>query len=203
MDEGLIYLRKLSNSGYQEAQFILGQAYADDGRYDLAYRQYLQAAKRNHAAAAFEVARLSEIAPNGVKKNTRQALEYYTKSASSGHPRAMYRMALAELHGELGLRKNVKNGIKWLNRGASGMSLFSKKNSHIAVADAESPEPLYELSIIYEQGIPPDVLADMAHSQSLLVEAAELEYRPAQYRLGFCFEHGRNGFPVNHVSHFR
>jgi TPR repeat protein len=65
------------------------------------------------------------------------------------------------------------------------------------VADETCPEPLYELSLIYETGIPPIVLEDMVYSRNLLIEAAELQYAPAQYKLAYCFEQGKNGFPVD------
>ena len=71
------------------------------------------------------------------------------------------------------------------------------------MATEECPEPLYELSLIYETGIPPLVLSDEDHARSLLIEAAELSYPPAQYRLGFYYEHGKGGFPLNHPESIR
>lgn len=119
IDEGLAWLKRLSQSGFSKAQYFLGLAYADDGRYDLAFRQFLQAAKRSHIESTYEVAKLSENGAKGISRNKKRALEYFTKAASAGHAKAMFRLAMAELHGELGLRVNVQNAMKWLDRGAS------------------------------------------------------------------------------------
>lgn len=127
IDEGLSWLKKLSQSGFSKAQYFLGLAYADDGRYDLAFRQFLQAAKRSHIESTYEVAKLSENGAKGISRNKKRALEYFTKAASAGHAKAMYRLALAELHGELGLRVNAQNAMKWLDRGASGK--YCQQNS--------------------------------------------------------------------------
>ena len=56
------------------------------------------------------------------------------------------------------------------------------------------------MAIIYETGLSPFVLADLYHARTLLIEAAELQYLPALYKLANCFESGTVGFPVNLVS---
>lgn len=123
-DTGIYYLQKLAKSGFSDAQFVLGQAYADDGRYDIALRFFSAAAKRNHYEAAYEAGYLCEHGGSGLKKNEREAFNYYTKAGASGHKKAMYRLALAELYGQLGCRRNINNGMKWLNRGEAGNFLF-------------------------------------------------------------------------------
>lgn len=110
----------MAKSGFNDAQFVLGQAHADDGRYDIAFRYFSAASKRNHYQAAYEAGYLCEHGGSGIKKNEREALNYYTKAASSGHKKAMYRLAVAELYGQLGLKRNINNGLKWLNRGEAG-----------------------------------------------------------------------------------
>jgi TPR repeat protein len=119
-DTGISYLQKLSKSGLSDAQFVLGQAYADDGRYDTALSFFLAATKRNHYDAAYEAGCLCERGGSGLRKNEREALNYYRKAGISGHKKAMYRLALAELYGQLGLKRNINNGMKWLNRGEAG-----------------------------------------------------------------------------------
>lgn len=65
------------------------------------------------------------------------------------------------------------------------------------VADVECPEPLYELSLIYEVGIHPVVISDPDHALSLLKEAADLNYPPALYKLGYCYESGYLGVEID------
>jgi len=48
------------------------------------------------------------------------------------------------------------------------------------VADKENPQALYQLAILYEQGLPPAVYPDENYALSLLMEAAELGYAPAE-----------------------
>ena len=120
---GLSFLQKLAKSGFADAQFVLGQAYADDKRYDIALRYFAAATKRNNYDAAYEAAYLCENGGPGIKTNEREALNYYTKAGLAGHKKAMYRLALAELYGQLGLKRNINNGMKWLNRGESGKLL--------------------------------------------------------------------------------
>ena len=43
-------------------------------------------------------------------------------------------------------------------------------------------------------------MCDIDHSRSLLLESAELEYPPAQYKLAYCYEYGHLGFEIDIVS---
>jgi TPR repeat protein len=67
------------------------------------------------------------------------------------------------------------------------------------VPNREHPEPLYELAIIYETGLPPYIMQDFAYARGMLQEAADFGYPAAIYRLGYCYEHGLMGFEVNPV----
>ena len=186
----MYHLKQLSLAGYTDAQYFLGKAFADDERYDLAYKQFLLAAKRNHISACYEVAYLGETGMAGFKKSHHFCIDYYTKSASGGDAKAIFRLAMAELRGELGLKRNIKNGMKWLNRGA-------------ALASPSVPQPLYELSLIYEEGIPSVIMKDTAHSKALLLQAAELEYPPAMFRLGCYYEKGSLEWPMDLVVFYK
>lgn len=70
------------------------------------------------------------------------------------------------------------------------MKLVSTRTNSYKVADIDCPEPLYELSLIYEVGIHPVVLSDPKHSLALLREAANFQYPPALYKLGYYYEYG-------------
>ncbi|ORX47847.1 HCP-like protein [Piromyces finnis] len=183
-DEGFKFLKKLSNAGYPDAQYYLASSYNQDGEWDKAYPLYVQAAKHNHPIASYEIATYYES-----KKNYKKASQYYKKSASQGYSLAMYRLGCAALRGEMHMRKDIKNAIKWLKRAAA---TATKENNGAAAA--------YELSVLYEDGYPPSIYRDELYSLELLVQAAELDYPPAQYKLGWCFEYGELGCPTDAVQ---
>jgi len=183
-DEGFKFLKKLSNAGYPDAQYYLANCYNQDGEWDKAYPLYLQAAKHNHPIASYEIATYYES-----KRNYKKASQYYKKAASQGYPMAMYRLGCAALRGEMHMRKDVKNAIKWL-----------KRASNVATKENNAAAASYELSELYENGMPPQVYRDELYSLELLVRAAELDYPPAQYKLGWCFEYGELGCPTDAVQ---
>jgi len=183
-DEGFKFLRKLSNAGYPDAQHYLATCYKQDDEWDKAYPLFLQAAKHNHPIASYEIASHYES-----KRNYKKASQYYKKSASQGYPMAMHRLGMAALKGEMHMRKDVKNAIKWLKRATA-----------VAKKDNNGAASAYELSKLYEKGMPPAVYPDELYSLELLVQAAELDYPPAQYKLGWCFEYGELGCPTDAVQ---
>jgi TPR repeat protein len=94
----------------------------------------------------------------------------------------MYRLGIAELNGELGLSKSPKEGVNWLKRSAEH-------------ATAEFPHALHELALLHERGIDNVLFVDYEYSTELLAQAAELGYAASAYRLGECYEYGKNGCP--------
>jgi TPR repeat protein len=183
-DEGFKFLKKLSNAGYPDAQHYLATCYKQDDDWDKAYPLFLQAAKHNHPISSYEIASYYES-----KKNYKKASQYYKKSASQGYPLAMHRLGTAALRGEMHMRKDVKNAVKWLKRAAV---VATKENNGAASA--------YELALLYGDGMPPLVYPDEMYALELLVQAAELDYPPAQYKLGWCFEYGELGCPTDAVQ---
>lgn len=177
LDEGFRWLKKLATSSYPEAQYFLGTQYAQDGEYDKGFALWLQASKHNHPGSCYEAGRCYELGL-GTKKDSRRAQQFYVKSASAGYVPAMYRLGVAALHGECGFRKDPKEAVKWLKRGS-------------AAGDAQSS---YTLSGIYENGAAPSIYADEAYAKSLLEEAAEKGWAPAQAKLAVCYEYGKVGF---------
>lgn len=116
-------MKKVASNGYPEAHFFLGEAYADDGKYSLAYSQFLSAAKRGFAPACHAIGKCAESG-KGCKKNMRLALEMYTKAATAGSLESMYRLGCAEMKGELRLKKDPVKATKWFKRAAAGMLLL-------------------------------------------------------------------------------
>ncbi|KAI8930318.1 hypothetical protein BC831DRAFT_440091 [Entophlyctis helioformis] len=189
LDEGFALLKKSSSSGFSEAQCFLAQAYYDDDQFEAAYAQWLAAAKRTYPPACYHVGKCCEEA-KGTKRNIRLAHQMYTKAATAGHKPSMYRLGMADLKGELGQRADVKAAVKWFKRGSAG-------------ADKENPHCLVELADIYEKGVPPVIMPDPRYALSLLIEASSLDFPPAQYRLGYCYEYGELGCEANGAESIR
>lgn len=114
-------LRKLASSGFPEAHFLLGEAFADDEKDSQAYTHYLMAAKRGFAPACHAIGTCAEDG-KGCKRNSRLALEMYAKSATAGNLESMYRLGRAEMDGDLGLRKDAVKATKWFKRAAASNS---------------------------------------------------------------------------------
>lgn len=76
------------------------------------------------------------------------------------------------------------------------------RNILFVVPSPEHPEPLFELFKIYERGVQPYVVADLEYARGCLTEASDFGYAPANYRLGYCYEHGLLGFEINPVICF-
>lgn len=179
VEEAFAWLKKLSQAGYPDAMFTLGEAYMDDNKLSLGYSQLLQAAKRSHAGACYYVGDCNEKG-RGTKKNNRVAMEFYLKSAHAGWKPAIYRVGLAELYGDLTCKGDPKKAVMWFKRGA-------------AVADKENPEPLLQLALIFENGLSPHIKKDENYARGLLTEGAKLDHAEAQYKLGASYEFGKVG----------
>ncbi|KAI9207707.1 uncharacterized protein BJ171DRAFT_493593 [Polychytrium aggregatum] len=175
-EEGFRLLKKLSKEDYAEAQYWLGRAYSEDDSHNLAFAQFLLAAKRDHPGATFAVGVCYE-GGKGSRKDPKAAMTFYRKAAAAAYPPAMYRMGMICLRGELGQKRDIRDGVKWLKRCA-------------AVADTDNPHALMQLSILHETGLPPAVHTDHKYSLQLLMQAANLGFPPAQFRLGQCYEYG-------------
>lgn len=94
------------------------------------------------------------------------------------------------LYGELGQTKNMKTGLQYLKRAASS-------------ATEESPSSAYVLGLILAREYPqlniPDDIAfpDDGEALESFKKAAELNYGPANYKLGYCYEYGTMGCNVD------
>ncbi|CAG8557628.1 11817_t:CDS:2 [Ambispora gerdemannii] len=192
LKEGISLVKKLADRGHAESQYYLGDCYArgigtskSKPDFDKAFPLFVQASKHSQPeeacrAAAYRAAMCYEHGW-GCRKDAAKALKFYRKAAP-GHAGAMYRLGLAELRGELGLSKNPRDGCKWLKRSADA-------------ADEEFPHALYELAELHERGLENTLFVDIEYAVQLLVRAAELNYAPAAFKLGECYEYGKMGCP--------
>ncbi|KAF9986463.1 hypothetical protein BGZ65_007517 [Modicella reniformis] len=100
------------------------------------------------------------------------------------------RLAIVYLYGELSQTKNMKAGLQYLKRAAS-------------FADQFAPMSPYVLGLIltreYKQLAIPDDIAfpDDGEALEWFRKSAQLGYGPANYKLGYCYEYGSLGCPVD------
>lgn len=191
--DGHKIVKKLSSSGYPEAQFYLADCYGQ-GALGLevdnkeAYSLYHAAAKSNHPQAAYRVAVCCEIGHEeggGTKRDPIKAVQWYRRAATLGDTPAMYKMGMIQVKGLLGQTKNPREGVNWLKRAAEK-------------ADEENPHALHELALMYSQASPNDiVLKDEAYAKQFFYQAAELGYKFSQFRLAAAYEYGLMGCPVD------
>lgn len=183
LKEAIVYLKKLSDKGYVDAQYLLADAYSSgaldkvDNRY--AFQLFQAAAKHGHVESAY---RTSYCYENGLGtgRDARKAMDFLKMAASKNHPAAMYKLGIYSFYGRMGLSQSMntkKAGIKWLTR-ASNVA-----NELIAAAP-------YELGKIYFDGFKDIVIADKKYALELYAQAAALGHVEAAALLGKFYEFG-------------
>ncbi|KAF9239634.1 hypothetical protein BU15DRAFT_46445 [Melanogaster broomeanus] len=190
IQESLKTVRRLAtqNEAYDEAQFFLANCHGTgmlglQVDHERAYHLYLQAAKQNHAAAAYRVAVCNEIGA-GTRRDPARAAAFYRKAASLGDTPAMYKLGMILLLGSLGEQKNPREAINWLKRAAEQ-------------ADEENPHALHELAMLHEMPNSQLVVHDPAYAKQLYTQAGHLGYTQSQFKLGQCYEYGTLTCPVD------
>ena len=173
VSEGLVFLAECYGSG----------ALGVNVDHEKAFSLYLQASKINHPQATYRVAVCNELGA-GCKRDSNRAVQYFRKSAALGDVAGMYKMGLIMLNGLLGQQRNPREAISWLKRAAQ-------------VADGNNPHALHELGLIYEKEGIPNVIPDENYARDLFTQAAFLGYAPSQYRLGYIYEYGTLGCPID------
>ena len=190
LQESLRNVKKLAESKepYADAQFFLANLYGTGQLglqvdHEKAYYLYLMASKLNHPAATYRSAVCNEIGA-GTKKDAGRAVLFYRKAAALGDTAAMYKLSMILLGGLLGHPRNPREAIVWLRRAA-------------AQADEDNPHALHELALLHERPNSQVVPYDPNMARELFMQAAQLGYAPAQFRLGSCHEFGHLGCPID------
>jgi len=185
-------IKKLVHNGYPDAMFYLADCLST-GALGLendpkeAFALYLAAAKAGHPAAAYRTAVCCEIGPEeggGTRKDPPKAVQWYNRAASLGDVPAMYKLGMILVSGALGQEVDVKNGVGWLKRAAER-------------ADVDNPHALHELGLLYDGDPQPGVIPDEAQALQLFTKAAKLGYKFSQHKLGFAYEFGKMGCPID------
>lgn len=188
LKEAVANLRRLTDKGYADAQYLLGDAYASGalGKPELkeSFRLFSLAAKHGHAEAAYRAALCLEEGW-GVSKDIRRAVQFLKTAASRNQPGAMLRLGMSMFYGRMGFDERAKTkqeGIKWLTRAADA-------------ANEIFPQGPFELARIYEVGYIDVVIRDLSYAVQLYVRSAELGFVPAATKLGHAYEYGVLGCP--------
>lgn len=181
--EAVHYLKKLSDKGYPEAQYLLADAYSLGalGKVDNrdAFVLFQQAAKHGHTELAYRTLICFEEGL-GTGRDARKAVEYLKIAASKNHPAAMYKMGMYMFYGRMGVAHNTNNekmGIKWLTRALN-------------VANELTAAAPYELGKLYYHGYKDIVIADKKYALELYSQAAALGHVQLASILGKCYEVG-------------
>ncbi|RKP29695.1 HCP-like protein, partial [Metschnikowia bicuspidata] len=193
LKEAQHYLKRLSDKGYVEAQYLLGDAWSsgafgkvDDER---AFGLFLLSAKHGHTESAFRVAHCYEEGL-GTGRDARKCIELLKKAASEKHPAAMYKLGVYHFYAKMGIADtmtNKKMAINWLERASS-------------VATELTAAAPYELGKIYYEGYKDIVIRDREYAVRLFTKAAALNHVEAAAKLGEHYEEGVDGLPSEHLS---
>ncbi|KAF9185652.1 hypothetical protein BGZ51_000359 [Haplosporangium sp. Z 767] len=189
--EAIYWIDRLAKEGQPEAQFMKGMWY-EEGSHgskrnaDKALRWFQSASKGDYAPAHYKVGFYCEK-----KKDNNKAVVLYKKAAIHNDVPANHRLAIIYLYGELGQTRNMKAGLQYLKRAAS----FATENA---------PMSPYVLGLILsrdysKQLVIPDDIAFPDDSEALewFRKSAQLGYGPANYKLGYCYEYGSLGCPID------
>ncbi|KAF9143649.1 hypothetical protein BGX30_015109 [Mortierella sp. GBA39] len=192
--EGVYWIDRLAKEGHPEAQFIRGTWY-EEGMYltkknaDKALRWYQSASKGDYGPAHYKVAYFCEK-----KKDNNKAVMLYKKAAIHNDVPANHRLAMVYLHGHLSQSQNMKAGLQYLKRAAS-------------LATEAAPMAPYVLGLILSRDysdqlkIPDDIsFPDDGEALEWFRKSAQLGYGPANYKLGYCYEYGSLGCPIDPFS---
>jgi TPR repeat protein len=186
-------LKKLVSGGHPDSMFYMADCYGQ-GLLGLqvdtkeAFSLYQSAAKAGHAASAYRTAVCCEMGHEeggGTKRDPLKAVQWYRRAAVLGDTPALYKMGMILLKGLLGQQRNFGEAINMLKRAAER-------------ADKDNPHALHELGLIYEASEGNQrIIQDEAYALQLFHQAADLNYKFSQFRLGQAYEYGLLGCPID------
>lgn len=183
LKEAVHYLKKLSDKGYAEVQYLLADAYSLGalGKVDNrdAFVLFQQAAKHGHTELAYRALICFEEGL-GTSRDARKAVEYLKIAALKNHPAAMYKLGVYMFFGRMGVSRNLDNekiGIKWLTRALN-------------VANELTAGAPYELGKLYFNGYKDIIIADKQYALELYSQAAALGHVQLAAILGQAYEVG-------------
>ncbi|KAF8241808.1 HCP-like protein [Wilcoxina mikolae CBS 423.85] len=183
-------IKRLTNSShpYPDAMFYLASCYGEGQLglqvdHERAFNLYQSAAKLNHGPSAYRTAVCGELGA-GVRKDPQRAMTWYKKAAALGETPAMFKLGMILWKGLLGQPRNLRDGLIWLKRAADQ-------------ADENNQHALHELGLLYESDGNEIIIPDIHYARELFLRAAELGYSASQFRMGYAYEYGTMGCPID------
>ncbi|KDQ17307.1 hypothetical protein BOTBODRAFT_30116 [Botryobasidium botryosum FD-172 SS1] len=178
-----------------EALYLCGMAYSSESTdptqrpssdSEMAFQYFEKAASMGWAPAWFRLGRVCEV-----EGDSASARECYQRGVALGEKACIYRIGMAHLFGQLSLPRSHALAVPLLQRASE-------------LADTEFPQPAYVhgmllLGELISIDIAPSAHALLAQMDTreiqkealrLLTRAAYLGFSPAQYKLGYIYEHG-------------
>ncbi|CAK9439165.1 uncharacterized protein LODBEIA_P33890 [Lodderomyces beijingensis] len=183
LKEAVYYLKRLSDKGYVEAQYLLADAYSSGALDKVENREafilFQSAAKHGHVESAYRTSYCYEEGL-GTGRDARKAVEYLKIAAAKNHPAAMYKLGVYSFYARMGLPNDMntkKMGIKWLTRATN-------------VATELTAAAPFELGKLYYNGFEDIVIADKKYALELYAQAAALGHTQSAAILGSHYEFG-------------
>lgn len=176
----LIGFRLLAEQGNVDAQYVLGEMYANGRGTQQDYREaahwYRKASEQGDADAQFNLG-VSYGNGLGVPKDEREAVNWYRKAAEQGHAIAQYYLGVRYDNGR-GVQQDYREAASWY-----------RKSAEQGYADAQ-----YNLGVAYTngQGVP----QDDREAVNWYRKSAEQGNASAQFNLGVSYGNGR-GVPID------
>ena len=106
-------------SQFKYAEFIANGTLSKDPDIHTALPWYRKAAEQKNPQALFKLG-VFHLEGIGMKKDPRQAAEYFFESATRGYPRAQYNLGCLYAAGEGGLVKDESAAVYWFSLAAKG-----------------------------------------------------------------------------------
>lgn len=188
LKEAVFYLKKLSDKGYVEAQYLLGDAYSSGALEKIDNREafilFQSAAKHGHVESAYRTSYCYEEGL-GTGRDARKAVEYLKIAAAKNHPAAMYKLGVYSFYSRMGLPNDMntkKMGIKWLTRATN-------------VATELTAAAPFELGKLYYNGFEDIIITDRKYALELYAQAAALGHTQSAAILGSHYEYGDDIIP--------
>ncbi|KAI9249173.1 hypothetical protein BDA99DRAFT_524230 [Phascolomyces articulosus] len=197
-EEGVRWIKRLAKEEVGEAAFTWA-TWMDEEKYGCrpnpikSFRLYEIAARKGKPEAMYAVAQYHERDGNHV-----EALKNYKAAAEKGLVDSVLRLAQVNLHGELSQRQNMVTGLALLAQAAEN-------------ANESYPEPICVFAQVLANAYPrADIPAELVQTYGGVSAAKEwfergaaLGHAKCHSQLGYMYEHGLFGVPVDMSKSFR
>ncbi|MBJ86170.1 MAG: hypothetical protein CMJ11_06250 [Pelagibacterales bacterium] len=173
--------KKSAEKKYDLAQYNLGYMYYNGEQFGLkidykeATKWFLLCAYQSNAECENYLGLIYENGGYGIKADQNTAVKWFKKAARNDLPLGQYNYA-RKLQQGLGVEKNISEAFKWYN--ISGL-----------------PASYYNMAYELMEG--KNIEADTNESERLYILAAEMGSQMALNNLGYLYEYGEYGFPIN------